>query len=226
MPVTFAVIASTVLVSGLSAVPLVNWLGLGQAEPQGVLILGAGRVGRTLAQALQRRGVRTLLVDSDPAKIQQARTEGLEAARGQILSRRLLRELDLDGIGHFVALTPNDDVNTLAVAHFRRLFGATNVHQIRPSTDLGTPLPSYASELQAPQIAAGLTLDKLDALVKAGAAAVPVPIDEAPSLERARERVGTDAAPLCVVDDDDRVAFVHADEPWPTSGTVIMLAPP
>jgi NhaP-type Na+/H+ or K+/H+ antiporter len=226
MPVTFAVIATTVLVSGLSAVPLVNRLGLGQAEPRGVLVLGADRVGRILAQALKRSDVRTLLVDSDPAKIEQARKEGLLAARGEILSRRLLRELDLDGIGHFVALTPNDDVNTLAVAHFRRLFGPSNVHQIRPSTDLGRPLPSYAGELQAPQVAAGVTLDKLDALAKAGAACVPVPAAEAPSLERARERVGSDAAPLCAVDDEGRVTFVHADEPWPTSGTVLMLAPP
>ena len=155
MPVTFSVIALTVLTSGLSAVPLVNRLGLGQERPQGVLILSADRVGRVMGLALHQRGVNALLVDSDKAKVDEARRLGLRAARGEVLSRRLLRELDLDGIGHFVAATPNDDVNTLAAAHFRRLFGDARVHQVRPSSELGRPRAGYAGELQAPQIAEG-----------------------------------------------------------------------
>jgi len=94
MPVTFSVIALTVLASGLSAVPLVNRLGLSQRQPQGVLVLSADRVGRLMGQALQRRGVETLLVDSDKSKVEEARRVGLRAARGEMLSRRLLRELD------------------------------------------------------------------------------------------------------------------------------------
>lgn len=226
MPVTFAVIALTVLVSGLSAVPLVNWLGLAQRAPKGVLILGAGRVGRLLAQALKRHGVGVLAVDSDSAKVNEARRLGLRAKKGEVLSRRLLRDLDLGEIGHVVALTPNDDLNTLAVNHFRRLSVPPQVHQIRPSTELGRPLPHYASELQAPQVAAGATLDKLEALAKAGAATTPVPVDEVTSLDAVRERFGKDSVALFTVDDEERVTFVHADEPWPTEGTLIVLAPP
>ena len=226
MPVTFSVIALTVLVSGLAAVPLVNRLGLSQEQPQGVLILSADRLGRILARALEQRGVRTLLVDSDKTKIDEARKLGLRVARGEVLSRRLLRELDLDGIGHFVALTPNDDVNTLAAAHFRRLFGDSNVHQVRPSTDLGRPLPGYAAELQAPQVAAGATLDKLEALAKAGAAITPISLDDAPSLAEVREKLGPDAVPLFAVSDDGDVTFIHADETWQSSGTLVVLTPP
>jgi Trk K+ transport system NAD-binding subunit len=142
-----------------------------------------------------------------------------------MLSRRLLRDLDLDGIGRFVALTPNDDVNMLAVAHFEKLFGASNVHQIRPSTDLGRPLPNYASELQAPHVAAGATFDKLDALAKAGAAATTVSLEETSTLEDVRERLGPDSVPLFAVTDDGKVEFVHVDEPWPTSGTLVSLTP-
>ena len=225
MPVTFAVIALTVLVSGLSAVPLVKWLGLAQERPQGVLILGADRVGRVFGQALKQQGVQVLVVDSDAAKVNEARKLGLRAAKGEMLSRRLLRDLDLDGIGRFVALTPNDDVNMLAVAHFQKLFGASNVHQIRPSTDLGRPLPNYASELQAPHVAAGATLDKLDALAKAGAATTTVSLEETSTLEDVRERLGPDSVPLFAVTDDGKVEFVHVDEPWPTSGTLVSLTP-
>lgn len=226
MPVTFAVIALTVLTSGLSAVPLVNRLGLAQEKPQGVLILSAGRVGRTMGLALKQRGVETLLVDSDKAKVDEARRLGLRAARGEILSKRLLHELDLDGIGQFVALTPNDDVNTLAAAHFRRLFGATRVHQVRPSSDLGRPKDGYAGELQAPQISDGATFDKLDALAKASAAPTPVSLAEVSSLEELQSRFGTDAVPLFAIDDEGAVSFVHAEKPWPTTGTLVALAPP
>lgn len=226
MPVTFTVIALTVLVSGLSAMPLVNRLGLAQHEPQGVMILGASGVGCLLAQALNQYGVRVLNIDSDPAKVNEARRLGLMAKKGEILSRRLLRDLDLDEIGHFVALTSNDDLNTLAVARFRRLFGASNIHQIRPSTSLGHPLPHYASELQAAKVAAGVPLDKLEALVKASAVTMAIPAPEATNLDAVRERLGRDSVPLFVVDDEKRVTFVHADEPWPTSGKLVVLTPP
>ena len=73
MPVTFAVIASTVLVSGLLAVPLVRRLGLEQRAPEGVLQVGAGRVGRILAQALLRHDVNVLVIDSDLAKVEEVR---------------------------------------------------------------------------------------------------------------------------------------------------------
>lgn len=226
MPVTFAVIAMTVLVSGLSAVPLVKRLGLAQDEPQGVLVLSADQVGLIVARALHQHGLEVLVVDSDPAKVDEARRSGFRAARGEVLSRRLLRDLDLDGIGHFVALTPNDDVNTLAVAHFRRLFGKSNVHQVRPSTELGRPLPGYAAELQAPHVAAGATLDSLEALTKAGAVTTPISAGEVPTLDDVREKFGADAVPLLAVGDDGEVTFIEAGGQWPKSGTLVVLAPP
>jgi NhaP-type Na+/H+ or K+/H+ antiporter len=226
MPVTFAVIASTVLFSGLTAVPLVKRLGLAQSKPQGVLIVGAGRVGRILAQALRRHSVDAIVVDSDAAKIQEARRLGLQSKRGEILSRRVLRDLNLDGFGRFVALTPNDDVNTLAAAHFARLFGEGQVFQIRPSTELGGPLPEYAGELQAPPLAAGATLDKLEALAKSGGVTRDVELDGSSSMESVREQMGLDSAPLFVVDRSGNVEFVSDEESLPSDGTLVVLAPP
>jgi NhaP-type Na+/H+ or K+/H+ antiporter len=226
MPVTFAVIALTVLTSGLSAVPLLERLGLAQSEPQGVLILGAGRVGRTIAQALQQRGFRALLVDSDSIKIEEAKSLGLEARQGEVLSRRLLRSLNLDGIGHFLAVTPNDDVNTLAVAHFRRVFGAANVYQAQPSTHRGHPMPGYASELQGQQFGGGATLNKLEALARAGAAVTVTPVEETPTLDQVREQLGSDAVPLFAVNEAGDLLFIRSSEPLPRSGTLFVLSPP
>ena len=72
----------------------------------------------------------------------------------------------------------------------------------------------------------GATFDKLDALTKAGAAVTSVSLDDVSSLEQLREQLGLDAAPLFAVDAEGSVSFVHADEPWPKSGTLAVLAPP
>jgi NhaP-type Na+/H+ and K+/H+ antiporter len=224
MPVTFAVITTTVLASGLLASPLVKRLGLGQVEPQGAVIVGAGEVGRTLAQALKRHGIKAILIDSDKTKVDEARRLGLIAKKGEVLSRRVLRELDLDGFGHFVALTPNDDVNTLAVAHFRRLFGKSRVHQVRPSTDLGRPLPEYAKDIQAPILAAGITLEKLEALTKAGGLIRDFDLDEIEDKDDIARAIHPDAAPLFAIK-DGKLSFVH-DDGLPAEGTLVALCPP
>jgi NAD(P)-dependent dehydrogenase (short-subunit alcohol dehydrogenase family) len=226
MPVTFAVIALTVLTSGLSAVPLLRRLGLAQKKPQGVLIVGADRVGRTVALALRQHGFRALLVDSDRGKVEEARSLDLDVVKGEVLSRRVLRSLDLDGIGHLLALTPNDDVNTLAAAHFMRLFGAANVHQIQPSSRRGRPMPGYASELQAHMFAGGATLSKLEALSKSGASVTVTPVEETPTLEQMREQLGMDAVPLFAVSNDGDLSFVRADEPLPSAAKLVVLTPP
>jgi NAD(P)-dependent dehydrogenase (short-subunit alcohol dehydrogenase family) len=188
-----------------------------------VLILGADRVGRTVAQALQQHGFRALLVDSDSTKVEEARSLGLEARQGEILSRRVLRSLNLDGIGHFLAVTPNDDVNTLSAAHFRRVFGAANVHQVLPSSHRG---PGYANELQGNQFGGGANLNKLDALAKGGAAVTVTPVEDTPTLDRVREQLGVDAVPLFAVNETGDLIFIHSGEPLPSSGKLVVLSPP
>jgi hypothetical protein len=112
------------------------------------------------------------------------------------------------------------------VAHFRRLFGKDQVCQIQPSTELGGPLPDYASALQAPSLAGGATLDKLEALAKAGGVTRDVLLDGSQSIEEVRQSLGVDTAPLFVVNDDGDVDFVEDEESLPSSGTLVVLAPP
>jgi len=59
-----------------------------------------------------------------------------------------------------------------------------------------------------------------------GVATIALPADEVASLDELRERFGKEPVPLFAVDDERRVSFVHAEQPWPTSGTLVVLAPP
>lgn len=223
VPITFVVIAVTVLVYGLAAAPLARSLGLEQKNPQGVLFLGADELALAIALAISQRGFRVVLVDDERANVQAARASGLEAHRGEILSRRLLRRLDLGGMGHFLALTPYRDLNTLAAAHFRKLLGDENVHQLRPSTHGGHPRPDYAAELQGTPFAAGATRDQLLALLRSGGAITPIRIEGELSLEELRERFGKDAVPLFAVDAQNQLSFIHEDDSIPDDGWLMAL---
>ena len=46
----------------------------------------------------------------------------------------MLDKLDLSGLGKLLALTPNDEVNSLAALRFIRVFGRSNVYQLPPVT--------------------------------------------------------------------------------------------
>jgi len=135
IPVTFAVIVGTVAVYGLSAGWVARRLGLADQNPQGLVILGAHAWARALASALHKRGVRLLLVDTNHDNTRAARMSGLPTWSGNILADYALGELDLTGMGRLLALTPNDEVNVLAVQRFRRVFAKRELYQVAGRSD-------------------------------------------------------------------------------------------
>lgn len=203
MSMTFVVIAVCVAVYGLSAAPLVKLLRLEQVRPQGVLLLGANHIATTVAGALRDEGLRVVLVDSDLTKVQIARDLEFEAIHGKLLSEHVLNRLDLDDIGYFVALTANDDTNTLAVAHFRDVFGLDHVHQLQPSGDRGEPHGRYAEELRGAVMAEGQTYDQLSSLIHRGARATVLHFTSDFTQESYEARHNTRILPLFALDDWD-----------------------
>ena len=59
-----------------------------------------------------------------------ARLAGLRAAYVNVLSEHALYELDLGGIGRLLAVTPNDEVNSLANLHFTDVFERSEQYQL------------------------------------------------------------------------------------------------
>jgi NhaP-type Na+/H+ or K+/H+ antiporter len=131
-PLTFFVIIGTVAVYGIGAGPLACWLGLAQSNPQGVLIVGANPWARRIAEVLQEAGARVLVVDSNYSQISQAYGAGLSTYHGNIMADHVLEEINLEGMGHFMALTSNDKANSLICFHLLKVFGRANVYQLPP----------------------------------------------------------------------------------------------
>lgn len=134
VPVTFLTIIATVTVYGLSSAFVGRKLGVAEAHPQGILFAGGHNWVQEIASTLQREGFRVLLVDNNRDNTNTARMAGLPAYTGSILAEQTLDDLDLGGIGHMVAVTPNDWVNVLAVRRFQGIFGRAECYQLS-STD-------------------------------------------------------------------------------------------
>jgi NhaP-type Na+/H+ or K+/H+ antiporter len=131
-PLVFAVIVGTVVVYGLGMGPLARRLGLAQRHQEGCLILGAGPVERAIGDALAETGVAVVMATTNRQDHYDARMAGRRAYYGNVLARDVDLDLDLAGIGRLLALTPNDDVNTLASTRFATTFGGAETYQLAP----------------------------------------------------------------------------------------------
>ena len=132
IPYTFLVIIGTVAIYG----PTANWfacrLGLAKPTPRGVMLLGGHEWSQQVGLQLKESGFKVLVADSNWDNISKARKKGLDTYYGNILAEYAMEEMDLDGVGRILAITHNDEVNSLAILRFSELFGSSEVFQLAP----------------------------------------------------------------------------------------------
>ncbi|MBK1881699.1 cation:proton antiporter [Luteolibacter pohnpeiensis] len=145
----FLIIIGTVSIYGLAAAPLARRLGLASKTSDGVLFAGADAWARLAAKPLQEDGHRVLLLDTNFKNIATAKMLGLDARRANILSEFAEESIDFNGIGHLVAGTPNDEVNSMAATRFIHQFGRAGVWQIAPADRNEHHTKSIAHELRS-----------------------------------------------------------------------------
>jgi hypothetical protein len=223
VPATFLVILGTVATYGLTAGWLARRLGLAVANPQGLLFGGANPLARTLAQTLQKEGFRSVLVDTRYRRLQKAREMGLSVCYANILSEHVLNEVDFGGIGRFLALTANDEVNSLAAARFRELFGRENVYQ------LPTPAGRHSRDEEDLHhftgrrlFSAQCTYEWLDAALDAGAKVKVTRLSKEFPWTAFRAHYQDKAWPLFIIE-DSRLTICTADQtPAPKPGQSVV----
>ena len=137
VPIVFLVIAGTVAIYGLTLSPFARYLGLATPAPQGLLLLGANSWVLDFGKLLKERGFNVLVIDANAGNIELARERGLSAQRVNALDENVVDQLSLSGIGRLLALTPNDEVNSLAALHFLEIFESKGVYQLVSATRVG-----------------------------------------------------------------------------------------
>jgi NhaP-type Na+/H+ or K+/H+ antiporter len=130
LTITFLVVIGTVLFYGVTSPKMAYALKVAHVNPQGVLILGAQDWAQRIALTLKQFKIRVLLVDTNEYRIRQARKKGLLAVTGNILSQDFVSKLNLSGIGYFLGLTSNDEVNSFSALQFSKYLGNDHVYQL------------------------------------------------------------------------------------------------
>jgi hypothetical protein len=225
VPITFLVIIVTITVYGLSSMPLAKWLKLANPNPQGCIISGAYPLARSIGKVLHTLGYKVIMVDTNWNNIADARMEGLPAYYGSIISKTIQDEIDLDGIGKLLAITPNKEINSLAALYYSKIFGISEVYQF-PIDDKRKHEKEKVSRDLHGQILFGEEFNYFEMIKKfrSGYVVKTTPITEEFTYEKFTEKYGSEnIVPLFLVDEDEKLKIYTTEEkPEPEAGEIIV----
>ncbi len=224
VPYTFLVIIGTVTIYGLTSSFLAMKLKLAKPVPRGVLILGAHEWSRKLACKIHNYGIKIIMADSNYHHIEKASQDGLATYHGNVLSEYALEEVDLDGIGHLMAITPNDEVNSLAAIRFADYFGRSEVYQLAPLAH------SMKREKEVPEFLSGRVLFKqqlnyseVNRIIQKGGEIGDVEITETFDFDSYQEKWSSSAVPLLAITPEQELkVFAIDNNPEPNEGDIII----
>lgn len=212
VPLTFLTIMVTVLVYGLTATPLARKLGISHPNPQGALIVGAHRFGRSIGKILQEEGLSVRMVDSNWHHVSDARMADLSCSYISILADQVVDEIELAGIGKLLALTPNDEVNSLAVLHCTHLFERSQLYQFARLKDRPAAREAVSRTLRGRTLfAENLTYDIIEERMERGAVVKKTELTEQFDYQAFLDRYKGGFVPLFVITQSGRLEVVTAD---------------
>lgn len=210
-PATLVVIMVSVAVYGLTAAPLARRLGLAKSDLQGLLIAGASQMAREIARAISDAGIRVVLVDTRYERIARARNAGLNACYASILSDHVMNAIDFGGLGRFLGMTSNDQINTLAAARFREIFGTENVFQLSQQDSPGPLTTSWQNRLAGRILfSRQLTYEFIDQALDQGAGITTIPFSGDFTLDAFHAQYGDHVHPLLLIN-GSQVQVLAAD---------------
>ena len=228
---TFLVIIGTVFFQGITSRWVASLLKVSEPEPKGFLIIGANIVARSIANALEKHGFRTLLAGLNWDSSRVARMENLKTYFGNPVSEHADRHLDLVGIGRLLALSPQDDINALSCMRYRSEFGRKNVFALptQPKTRTST-LDKYAvaSHHKGNTLFGdGLHFQFLKEMFEAGAAVHSTLLTESFDYKSYRQCHQNRAIPLFAINPKGQLhVFSTEHSPHPSTGwTLLSLIP-
>ena len=95
--------------------------------PMRVIIVGGGKVGRSLAERLEARGENVVIIEKDETTGERVRNAGYRAVIGDGTDTELLREAGASNAKTIVAATGDDDANLLVSQLVNSKFEVENV---------------------------------------------------------------------------------------------------
>lgn len=161
-PLAFTLVAVTVVVNGFTLKPLAA----GSDRP-GLLLVGGSNWSAAFAETLRKAGIPVLLADPNRARLRKARQAGIATYYGNVLSAAAEHSIELPQYGTLIALSDNDDYNTLVTTDLAPKYGRDAVFQITQVED-SHARHALPNTVGGRPFAAGKTYDELQALHREG----------------------------------------------------------
>lgn len=148
VPLSFAVVLSTVLIYGFSLKTLATKLKLTATKSGGVLIVGANPLSSELALLLKEHEVPVLLADHNWHHLRQARLASVPVHYGEIASEEAEHNIEFNPYSFILAATDNFAYNTLVCSRFAHEFGRNGVVQLASDKDDESDPKAYSHTLR------------------------------------------------------------------------------
>lgn len=160
VPAAFLTILGTALIYGLGADPIARRLGVARPDPRGVLIVGADLVAREIGHGLGAAGVEVTMVSTNRSEDYAARMSGLTTRYTSVLNAEVDEQLLADK-AIILALTVNDEYNSLVCLRMSEHFGQAGTYQLRRPAGAGAPRTTAPPQLRG-RLVFGNELDHIN----------------------------------------------------------------
>lgn len=225
VPLVFLVILSTVVLQSLTAKPLAHFLTLREPPPRGFLIFGANPPARQIAKALKEHNFPVLLADTNWEHVKLARMENLPVYFGNPTSEHAENNMDLNGIGQVLILSPYRQLNPVVAMHFMDWFDEDKIFALQNS-EHDAPARNQLPEVFRKRLklfGKGVSFSKLSSLSFQGAQVKTTALTESFHYDDYQERYGNRALPLFALDERGVCHLFSADQTFtPAAGWQIV----
>ncbi len=138
-PLVFMVVLGTVLLNATTARLFAKLVGVFLKKSEGILIIGASRLSRLIANYLKKNNRHVVLIDNNQSNVDKAKKLGLEAITADIFSDNLTDNIELNDMGYLLALTGNADINSFAINKFQKQFGENGAFRLVNTDEVNDP---------------------------------------------------------------------------------------
>ncbi|MGS0525798.1 NAD-binding protein [Zobellia nedashkovskayae] len=133
------IVLGTVLLNATTARLFAKSVGVFLTKSEGILIIGASKASRLIADYLNKNNRHVVLIDNNQTNINKAKKLGLEAFTANIYSDTLTDNIELNDVGYLMALTGNSEINKYAVNNFSKDFGANGSFRLVNADEMNNP---------------------------------------------------------------------------------------
>lgn len=176
-------------------------------------MVGAHPWALELAKVLKTNQFQVAIIDTNREDIYNARMAKVSAYHGSVLSESLIDDLRLEGIGKLLALTSNDEANSLACLHLRDLFDSKELFQLKPKGKSKATDKTFSPQYLRGRYLFGdkINFDYLDEKFSSGAIIKTSKLTEEFNYESYLKHYNNDVVILFIITEDKQLNVVTAD---------------